>query len=79
MENLPVKKVGVLSKNLLFDYVNQWYDNCGKPLWITPVEKSVEIVEKSRFSTGISWFSQLPDRAKNSSFRCNKLDMSHNL
>jgi len=56
VEYLPVKKVGVLSNFLLFDYVNPQFSNCRKVLWISPVDKSVETVEKSRFSTAISWF-----------------------
>ena len=56
VEILPVKKVGLLSKYLLFGYVNQVTRFCGKYLWRTPVDNSVEIVEKSWFSTGIPVF-----------------------
>ena len=53
---MRVKKVGVLSKSLFFNYVNLPEEGCGKALWKTPVENSVEIVEKYRFSTAISGF-----------------------
>ena len=54
VENEPVKKVGVLSNVAIFYYVNSKDAVCGKPLWKTPVENSVETVEKLWFSTGIS-------------------------
>ena len=53
---MPVKKVGVLSNYLHFVYVNKFCISCGEGLWKTPVENPVEIVEKSRFSTGNSGF-----------------------
>ena len=56
MTIMPVKKVGVLSNYLHFVYVNKFCISCGEGLWKTPVENPVEIVEKSRFSTGNSGF-----------------------
>jgi hypothetical protein len=43
-----------LSKSVAINYVNFALWIVEIPLWITPVDKPVEIVEKFRFSTGIS-------------------------
>lgn len=51
---LLCEKVGKLSKSALKNYVNSKWISTGYPLWKTPVDKSVEIVEKFGFSTSIS-------------------------
>lgn len=78
VEYLPVKKVDVLSIFLQFNYVNRLYCICGRRLWKTPVDKSVEIVEKSWFSTGISWFWKLQDLCKNAKTWDRKREKKHN-
>ena len=78
VEYLPVKKVDVLSIFLQFNYVNLLYCICGRRLWKTPVDKSVEIVEKSWFSTGISWFWKLQDLCKNAKTWDRKREKKHN-
>ena len=46
------KKVGILSKAVEINYVNQINDPQSDFLWKSPVDKPVEIVEKFGFSTG---------------------------
>lgn len=46
------KKVGILSKVVEINYVNQINDPQSDFLWKSPVDKPVEIVEKFGFSTG---------------------------
>ena len=56
---LTGKKVGNLSKPVANSYVNLKWIFSDLSLWKRPVDKSVEIVEKFRFSTGKPLFFKI--------------------
>ncbi len=70
MDNVFFEKVRYPSKSAANYYVNRFCISCGKYLWKTPVDNSVEIVEKSRFSTGISVFWKILNLLRKCIYRC---------
>jgi len=56
VKNTTAEKVGKMLKGVEKNYVNRNEYPQRKALWKSPVEKSVENVEKWRFSTAITAF-----------------------